>query len=181
MIIAIDPSLTATAVVVGDEKGFRVETFACPRKSAKVVDRIHGYSKTVREILVWIGHHDTEPLVLIEGYAFSRNGEGARWLTEFGAVLRFRLCGLGWNPIEVQPTSLQKFATGKGKATKEIVSAHLTKRYGVLLGTSDEYDAYGLYRMGLVMTGLAEAQTNEQRAAIDAVLNPPAKKPRKKK
>lgn len=65
-------------------------------------------------------------LVVIEGYAISRNLAGARSLAELGGVVRFIFHEREIAFVEVPPSTLKKYATGKGNADKhEVIRAAL--------------------------------------------------------
>ena len=57
----------------------------------------------------------------------------------------------------------------------------MTSRYGVQLGTDDEYDAYALARMALQIAEYDQPQNQYQRQALEVALNGRPKKPSKRK
>jgi crossover junction endodeoxyribonuclease RuvC len=179
MILGIDPSLTGTAVVCGNGSSYSIGRFSSANSGDDVCGRMGRIDSLVAGIIEWIVQHDVEA-VFIEGYSFGSKCN-RELLGEFGGLLRWHLVHVTRSIYEVQPSTLKKFATGKGGGTKDMVAAHLTNRYGVLLGSSDEYDAYALYQLGLVATGLREAENNAQREAADRVMGvaPPKKRTRK--
>ena len=183
MILAIDPSLTNTAVVLGGCPDWTMRTFGSKNRGDDAVSRIVRASQLVRDIREWVTEFNPIRAVYIEGYSFGSNDSRARYSAEYGGLLRAMLiecCSLA--VIEVAPTTLKKFCTGKGGGKKEMVIAHLMKRYDVEFATNDEFDAYGLYRLGLVAEGLEEAQNQAQRECVDKVLGRSAvPKTRKKK
>jgi crossover junction endodeoxyribonuclease RuvC len=71
---------------------------------------------------------------------------------------------------EVAATTLKKFATGKGNAKKEQVIGHVQKNWNQLFSTSDEADAFVLYRMALVAAGRVEPKNQPQREAVEKVI-----------
>lgn len=91
--------------------------------------------------------------VAMEGYA---NGAkfGRETAGELGAAVKRvlldhfgdKLNGLGY-PTIVPPTSLKKFVTGKGNATKDQMLLHTYKKWGVEFADNNLADAYGLARM----------------------------------
>lgn len=177
-ILAIDPSLTNTAVVLGDADGFEMQTFHADPIGSTAWGRIERYLSLVNAIEAWVGRQmPNAPAIFIEGYSHNSKFR-AHELGEYGGLLRSRLFHPS-NCYEVAPATLKKFATGSGKGPKDMIAAHLTKRYGVLLASNDEYDAYGLYRLGLVAEGLCEAANQAQREAVDTVLG--RAKPKKSK
>lgn len=74
--------------------------------------------------------------------------------------------------LEVPPTSLKKWATGKGNAKKVQVVTALVKRYGCEYATDDEYDAFALARMAAQVIGWDEPVTINQKAVIEKLVIP---------
>lgn len=169
-ILAIDPSLSGTAMIWGNGfDGFDILTAGGVATGKTVADRVRRYRALVDKII--------EPLtgsciksVYIEGYSMGSKGMAITSICEYGGILRDRLLAGGFGPIyEVAPSTLKKFATGKGNAPKDMVAAHLTKRYGVLLKSNDEYDAFGIYQLGLMVEGVTEPTNDAQREAVAKV------------
>jgi Holliday junction resolvasome RuvABC endonuclease subunit len=178
-ILAIDASLTSTAVIQGgaDTDSYSLAVFSSLPCGKNAAGRVARYDDLVARIMDWIGDVPIAA-VYIEGYSYNSH-QGGEMLGEYGGILRWHLVELTPRIFEVAPSTLKKFCTGVGKGTKDMIAAHLTKRYGVLLSSNDEYDAYGLYRLGLVAEGLAEPEIAAQREAVDTVLG--IQSPKKKK
>jgi crossover junction endodeoxyribonuclease RuvC len=87
-------------------------------------------------------------------------------IAEFGGLLRWRLTKLCSDVREVPPSTLKQFATGKGNANKTLMVASLTKRYGVEFSSDDEYDAYGLARLGACLLGWEKPANDGQKKAV---------------
>lgn len=171
MIVAIDPSLRATAIAVGsDAINTAHSSFGSANVGDTVADRIARYEDQVGRIMDWLEGFTPIDAVFIEAYSFGSNDARAKFSAEYGGILRWNLCDLTKRIYEVAPATLKKFATGKGAGPKDMIAAHLTKRYGVMLSTNDEFDAYGLYRLGLVAEGIDTAQCQAQREAVATVL-----------
>jgi crossover junction endodeoxyribonuclease RuvC len=69
-------------------------------------------------------------LVLIEGYAYAAQNQ-AHQIGELGGVIR-RMLHKSMVPwIEVAPSQVKKFATGKGNAKKELIIMNVYKKWGV--------------------------------------------------
>lgn len=90
--------------------------------------------------------------IMIEGYGFTRT-QNLVPLIEVGTVLRYRLFLEGYKYIEVPPTSLKKFVTGKGNVKKEMMLKEVYKRWNIDCDTNDEADAVGLAYMGMALDG----------------------------
>jgi Holliday junction resolvasome RuvABC endonuclease subunit len=187
-ILAIDPSLTNTACVLGDEHGFEMKCFQSSNAGIGVTSRLFRYQTLVTGISKWLESLAVKDSrwacnysTFIEGYSFGSNDANARFSAEYGGMLRSSIWKASLAIHEVAPTTLKKFCTGKGAGKKEMVIAHLMKRYDVEFKTNDEFDAYGLYRLGLVAEGLVEAANQAQQEAADTVLGRAVKKPKKKR
>ncbi len=169
-VVAIDPSLSNTAVCVYD--GTTADTQCFPTKAVKGLQgRINRFRTVVEAICLKVAHA-VPRLVAIEGYGFC--SQKANVQGEFGGILRDRL-GLALpnnllHVAEVAPATVKKFATGKGNAKKIHVVAAIVKRYGVEFKTDDEYDAYALARLAACVAGMKEPQNAKQREAVETVL-----------
>lgn len=85
---------------------------------------------------------------VIEGYAFGAKSRSHR-LGEIGGVLRVVLYRAGVRKfIEVPPTSLKKWATGFGTASKDDMVAAVLSKLGHLVPSHDVADAAMLYLAG---------------------------------
>lgn len=170
-IIAIDPSLTNTAVVMGSgPENFRIATFGSKNVGDDVHGRISRYSDLVHRVMEFVLNGDGIEAVYMEAYSFGSNDARAKFSAEYGGLLREQLVLYAPRIYEVAPMTLKKFATGKGAGKKEMVIAHLMKRYEVEFSTNDEFDAYGLYRLGLVAEGICAWATEAQRECSETVL-----------
>lgn len=168
-ILGIDPSLTNTGLCWGDgPDGYETECLKFKpnkgfsgRELYSRMTRIDSLTDQARNIF-----NKTQPAVaMIESYSFaSRNG--GEYLGEYGGLLRHSLIRWAQQVIEVAPTAVKKFATGKGNAKKEVIIGHVQKRWGVLFENSDEADAYVLYRIGLCYAGICEPENQAQREVL---------------
>ena len=104
--------------------------------------------------------------IAVEDYATHGPGDPTIG-PELGAIVRL---GLVSNPClhEVSATSLKKFATGKGNATKDVVMLHVFKRWAFDCNDDNNLaDAYVLARMvRAAYIGDADL-TAPQREALD--------------
>ena len=181
MIVAgIDPSLSSSGVVVGDSSGqpkvFRI-------KGAKIGDspwaRIERCRRMVGGITEAVQNNGAER-VFIEGYAF-----GAKFhreeLAELGGLLRDSMLRIDKKLREVQPASLKQFVTGKGNAKKHVMILAIRDQWGFETTSNDEADAYGLWKLGLCVTGEVEADGLHQIEAVQKVIEGPTTQREKKK
>jgi crossover junction endodeoxyribonuclease RuvC len=87
-------------------------------------------------------------LCVIENYGFS-NAHTLVTLVEIGTVVRYFLHQNDINFMLVPPTSLKKFVTGKGNASKDQVMMFILKNWGHESSTNNVADAVGLALFGL--------------------------------
>jgi Holliday junction resolvasome RuvABC endonuclease subunit len=81
--------------------------------------------------------------VAIEGYAFGAKGAYFN-LGEVGGVIRLAAFQEEWPLIQVPPTSLKKYITGKGTSPKDIMIKEMYKKYGLDINDNNDADAAGL-------------------------------------
>lgn len=91
-------------------------------------------------------------LVIIEGYAFGAKGASGINLGELGGVIRVGFYDEKIPYIEIPPTQLKKFITGKGTAPKEIMLKEVLKRYAFDTDDNNVADAYSLMQLGRAIT-----------------------------
>jgi len=176
MIFGIDASLTNTAIVYGDGKHMNTAVFPSPSKTwagRLVRQRVDRINDVVNRIMEWVEpncppQRKTEVIFFIESYSYN-SMQGGEYLGELGGVLRVRLSDLG-TIYEVAPTTLKKFVTGKGNGKKIGMVAVLSRNYNVDFDTDDEYDAFGLYLLGLVGCGVAPPRKAAEVEAAETVM-----------
>lgn len=170
-IAAIDPSLTSSGVCYGtDGDDYTVTCCQSKPRGKTVLDRVKRYEGLVGDIVRIISV--VKPaMIFIEEYAYSKNMGGQMYLGEFGGILRWNLVDYTPHVYEVTASALKKFATGKGNSPKDVVMAHLAKRYGRLFQNNDEADSFALYQMALVASGRIEADNQGQRDSVSKVLS----------
>jgi Holliday junction resolvasome RuvABC endonuclease subunit len=95
-----------------------------------------------RTIEIW-----NPDLCAIEGYAFARNVDSYTRLVECGTVIRQVLYRRKLPWIEVSPTTLKKWVTGKGNAKKEDMAVSVKEKWDYKSPSHDIVDAYALARL----------------------------------
>lgn len=167
-VVGLDPSLTGTGLALPSGR----RTITSTRTGSSVADRRRRYAGILARVLDGIegdpALDGSRLLVLIEGYAFSRQGVGHADLIECGWFLRDRLAGR-YGPervVEVGPSVLKKYATGKGNATKPDLRVALLKRTGVDEPDDNRVDAEWLRLMGLDALGAPEVELPEAHRAV---------------
>lgn len=149
IVVGIDPSLSGCAVFTSHGEGKEW-------KSKKLGDDLRSRKKRYDDLLQamaqFIGR--TPSHIIIEGYLVHMKGNAiglveVGWHIRRGLLERFPKATI----IEVPPTSLKKFVTGKGNADKVAVATALSKRYGRAFDSDNMADAFGLMKFGCVLLG----------------------------
>lgn len=100
-------------------------------------------------------HAEHKPdFITIEDYAVSKFGGAAICSIEIGSIVRFLLWQEGIPFLDVSPTSLKKFLTGKGNAPKDVMMMHVFKKFGYTSKSNDVADAIALGMFGLCAAGV---------------------------
>ena len=190
IILGIDPSLTATGIIVLQYGQVETAVTTKNRPELDPVDRVRLIFEQINKI---IQHPSITPdLIVIEGLSFHSKGQGLDKTFYLGWRIREELKrfkeseNIPW--IEVPPTQLKQFATGKGNANKEIILQQVYKRWGVEFSDNNQADAYVLARIGEAYLNWKAANyiLTEYQLGVIANLKglkrekPPAKKTRKK-
>ena len=174
-VCGIDASLTSTGIAKVDTLIANKVTTKRIQSKKKGVERLVEIRQEVFKEVMY-GN-----LVIIESYAFSRPNQ-AHQIGELGGVLRVMFHESNLEVLEVAPTQLKKFATGKGTASKEEIAVAAYKKWGIECRTNDETDAAVLVYIGLAYMGNTEGMTAYQQEVVDALKGVvPPKKKRKKK
>jgi crossover junction endodeoxyribonuclease RuvC len=118
----------------------RYQRFACYTKDIAALADVHGVD-----------------LVIIEGYSFA------------GKFNRMRLYKEGLPFVEVPPTSLKKFVTGKGNVKKDLMLLSVYKRWGYDTEDDNEADAYGLAQFGRALLGKNTTMPSANLTALEKV------------
>lgn len=143
-VIGLDLSTCAGVVVMNSETKVVQHAEAVQFKTAKGFDRVNKIASRIFEIR---DKHNVKAAV-IEDYAVSKFGGSAITSIEIGTVIRFCMWQDGFPYLDVSPTSLKKFVTGKGNAKKDLIMLDVFKRWGFSAPTNDIADAYSLARLG---------------------------------
>jgi len=168
-ILALDPSLTGTGVALygteleGEFAGVRTWTIV-PPAHYRGAARLHAIQQEIANVARGID------LVVIEGYAFSRQNQ-AHQLGELGGVIRLTLFCMRVPFVELAPSIRAKLATGKGNGSKDEVFSAAFVRLGYRGSSKDEADALWLLEAALQhyeLPGRATLpQTHTERLAKD--------------
>lgn len=169
-IIGIDASLTSTGIAVFN--GILTQTAAIQSKKFGT-DRLIEIRERAKVII------DGADLVAIEGYAFARPNQSHQ-IGELGGVLRVLFHEMKLKVLEVAPSQVKKFATGKGNADKEKMAVAVYKRWGREFATNDECDAFVLTEIGRAYFSQANNLIACQQEVVNELISGKPKKSRKK-
>ena len=134
-VLAFDLSLTSTGYAHSGGTG-RIEV------NSRGTERLAEIRDNIRALVLT---HSPER-VAIEGYAYARANQ-AHQIGELGGVVRLLLHDMGVPYTEVPPSSLKKWATGKGNADKDTMLETAIRKYAFEGHGNDEADAWLLYLM----------------------------------
>lgn len=156
-VVGVDLSITATGLC--DRRG-RTSTVGGPSHEGdrRILTIVAAVSNAVLEEeplpLHIAGEWDVSwvDLVVVEGLAIHGPG-GAMAAAQLMGALKLDLIQQGVTYVEVPPSTLKKYATGKGNATKPDMAVALYKRTGLELANDNEVDAWWLRAAGLQALG----------------------------
>ena len=153
-IIGLDPGLTSPAIAA--RPGHEIVTVVIDTKKLRGMERIKHIIDEVVNIdyppsLIPEFIANPPDKIIMEGYAYGRIHQMAA-LGELCGIIKWEATNREIEVIIIPPTSLKKFATGKGNANKESMrdAANKERQKDGLpwLKTHDEADAYWLLRIG---------------------------------
>ena len=136
-ILAIDPSLTATGLCYPDGT---TETLKTRLTGMERLEWLRDY--------VAIYAEDAD-LVVIEGYSYGSKGRAVVNIGELGGVLRLWLYEYGPPYVEIPPSCLKRYATGKGNASKDDMLQAAVVRSGHTFCDNNAADAWWLWQAAL--------------------------------
>ena len=187
IVVGIDPSLTSTGIIVlrNGELGKALTTKNEPKLGTiERVRRIYEQINNVIENLstcyvnAYIGDKrmirwEPPSLIVIEGFSYGSKGRGVFDIAYLGWRIREELeryrteDDIPW--LEVSPSQVKQFATGKGNANKEIVLQQVYKRWGVEFNDNNQADAYVLAQIGRAYLSEMDNLTDFQQKVIRAL------------
>lgn len=152
--LGLDLSMVNTGVsLLEDGKLVLKESIITKKRGDTPREEVTRLKGIVNNIITIVDEHQPD-IVAIEGLAFmSRNTTALSQLSALNYMVRVALVERNISFIIVAPTSLKKFATGKGNAQKDEVMLSLYKKYGVSLTDNNQADAYALAQAGLAVLG----------------------------
>lgn len=141
-LLALDLSLTATGWAKRTPEGF-IRSGVLHPPPTPGLPRVHWIREIVRSTA------READLVVIEGLAYAAKGNAALEIAGLAMVIRLSFHDLGKRFVDVSPSCLKKFATGKGNAKKEDMLAAAIRRLDYQGSDHNEADALWLLQMGL--------------------------------
>lgn len=149
--IGIDPSTKTGLVILNEdgtvlaEKEITSKVKEDPKRFMDLADRI------INEISDYCG--DEGKVIAIEGFSFGSRGKGVSTQYGIGWIIRTELLCQQMKYIEIPPTSLKKFATGKGNASKDALVLPIYKKWNYEHSSDNVRDAYVLAQMARGLHG----------------------------
>jgi len=170
-IAGVDLSLRATGVAVASTATATSAVVECWKPKERGTERLAWLRSQVERL---VEQHRPD-LVVLEAYAFSRHDAYAHELGEAGGVVRLALADADVPWCTVAPTSLKKYATGKGNASKEQVLVEAVRRLGYDGHDNNEADALWLAAMAVDHYGGPCHVPQSHRAGLGKVQWAPAR------
>ena len=171
VIVGLDPSLSSTGICYGTSAdNWQTIAITSKARGEDVLSRVKRCEYVVEQLETLLSVVKPR-LIVIEDYAFGSKFGKPAYRAELGGLIRWH--GIEYTPhiLEVSPTTLKKFATGKGAGDKSLIQAHVQKRWGQMFSSDDECDAFVLYQMALCISGRQPPATQAQREAVAKVLS----------
>jgi Holliday junction resolvasome RuvABC endonuclease subunit len=142
-VLGVDLSLTATGLAHPDGSAL---TF---KPTYQGFQRLAEIRNAVLDA-VMISHAS---FVAIEGYSMGSKGSSFLSLAELGGIVRFAFWAGGLRWLDVPPSTLKRYATGKGNADKATVLQAAWKRLGYEGTDHNAADALWLQAIGMAYLG----------------------------
>jgi Holliday junction resolvasome RuvABC endonuclease subunit len=144
--IGMDQSYAGFGITAIDKKGnYYTEVYKAEGTGIERLCNIRNYVEDFLSEYSVVG-------VAMEGYAFGK-AFGASLSGELGGMIKLLLFDLypgndgARFPLIIQPTSLKKYITGKGKVDKNQILLSIYKKWDVEFNDDNAADSYGLARI----------------------------------
>lgn len=175
--VGIDPS-TRTGLVILDKHGELInaeEITAEGTDPGRMVDIIEQISQQL----------ELGDIIAIEGFSHGSKGAAVDVQYGIGWGIRMDIYNQNTSYVEVSPSGLKKFASGKGTTSKDNLVLPIFKRWGFEHASDNVRDAYVLAQVARAIRaariGLYDGLTTYQKDVIAAIVNPPKQKTSKKR
>lgn len=173
--LGIDQSLNHTGVALVDSLGNAIACHAIIVKKLRGAERL-AHVRT--ELSNFFASYSNVVAGAIEGPSLNSNHREFD-LGEISGVLKADFFTKGIDLVVVPPTTLKKFVTGKGQASKEQMLYSVNQKYQLSLTDDNIADAFGLARFSLVHHNLHKLEFPVLRNELETVRNFIAPKKRK--
>jgi Holliday junction resolvasome RuvABC endonuclease subunit len=172
--IGIDPSINSTGVAVRSHSIEGIQKHALtvkPFKNLNIFSKMLYTQKTIEEFLKITCATGTVLAACIEGASYDSNGKHDE-LGQNRGILKFTLYQLfGITPFQPAPTSLKKFATDYGTATKETMITRANKRgWNINSGDDDAADAAHLADLAYACLHFREGRLTRKQLEVVSML-----------
>jgi crossover junction endodeoxyribonuclease RuvC len=159
--VGIDPS-SKTGLAIIDKQGNVINT---QDVTTKVKADPQRFSDLAEKIIDELEPNDR---ICIEGFSYGSKGKGVSFQYGLGWIIRHLLLERGYEYTEVPPTSVKKFATGKGNTKKDEMVLPIFRKWGFEHSSDNVRDAYVLAQMA---KGIYDSSnlTEYQREALKKV------------
>lgn len=140
--VGLDLSFSCSGIYVLSEDGVGVtKTIKTkPIDWGDDIERAEYISNLIKEQML-----EVKPtLIMIEAFFVGQNAKTVIKLAKLGVLVRKAVLDCGFSVIDVAPTQLKKFVTGKGSGPKDNILKEVFKRFGVDVTSNDLADAAGL-------------------------------------
>jgi crossover junction endodeoxyribonuclease RuvC len=161
--VGIDPSTKTGMVVLDDITG---KPIFIAEKQPRVKGDPERFSDLAEQIMHNVFEGDT---ILIEGFSYGSKGQAVSTQYGIGWMIRHYLRKEGFQYIEIPPTVLKKFATGKGNCKKDEMVLPIFKKWGFEHKSDNVRDAYVLAQIGRAIYG-HEKMTKVQEESLKKVI-----------
>jgi crossover junction endodeoxyribonuclease RuvC len=143
VILALDPSLTATGWTVGTPNNGTPHIGTITTNPPTNEQRLLTIASQIRQLV----RHHQPTIVALEDLAYGAKGAGLTALAGLHWTIRCMLHGQHVRPLVVASTAIKKYATGAGNAKKDDVYAAAIRRLNYTGNSRDEADALWLYAL----------------------------------
>lgn len=145
--VGIDPS-TKTGLVIIDKLGVW---------SKEITTTIEDDPERFMDIADQIKKHIfVDDVICIEGFSYGSKGAGVSTQYGIGWLIRAELIRNGYSYFEVSPSSLKKFATGKGNSAKDAMVLPIYKHWGFEHPSDNVRDAFVLAKIAQGLKGISK-------------------------
>lgn len=166
--IGIDLSLTGSGVVVlNDGKIIEQKLIKSKPSGDRPIDEVNRIKKIVEEIEMIISE-DIPTIAVIENLAFAvRKTTALTQLAGLSFLVRSMLVDYNIPFYMCAPTTLKRFATGKGNSEKDHMILNAYKAYGVESIDNNIADAIFLAKIGMAILGCEKVTSLHQIETIE--------------